>query len=72
MSIEALNAKMFVEQLVATKEAEAKEKAETAAKQAAGAKVGDVVVPDAPLQPANDPVASAKNERLSGGGVKRP
>ena len=67
-----MNAKMTVEQLVAAKEAEAKAKAEATAKKAAEAKVGDVAMLDAPPQPADDPVASAKNVEVSEGGAKLP
>ena len=67
---EAINAKVSVEQLVATKEAEAK--AEAAASKAAKAKVGDAVAPTAPPQPVDDPVVSAKDMEASAGGVKRP
>ena len=48
MSIEAINTKMSVEQLVAAKEAEAKVKAEVAANKTVGAEVGDVVASAAP------------------------
>ena len=72
--IEAINAKMSVEQLVATKEAEVKAKAEmeAAASRAAEAKVGDVVALTANLQPVDDPIISAKDMEVSPGGVKRP
>ena len=70
MCIEAINAKVSVEQLVANKEAEAK--AEAAAGKAAEAKVGDAVAPTAPPQPVDDPVVSAKDMEASAGGVKRP
>ena len=43
--IEAINAKVSVEQLVATKEAEAKAQVEAAASEAAEAKAGDVETP---------------------------
>ena len=72
LSIEAINAKMIVEQLVATKEAEAKAKAETAASKTAEAKVGDAVAPIAPKQSEDDPVVSAKDVEASTGGVKCP
>ena len=74
MCIEAINAKVSVEQLVATKEAKAKAKAEAeaAASKVAEAKVGDAVAPTAPPQPVDDPVVSAKDMEASAGGVKRP
>ena len=65
LALEAMNAKMTVEQLVAAKETEAEMKAELAASEIAKAKAGNVVAPAAlapavPKQPADVPVVSAE------------
>ena len=64
-----MNAKMTVEQLIAAKEAKAK--AELAANEDAKAKAEYVVVPAAPKQPADAPVAPTKIVEAPDGGVKR-
>ena len=72
LSIEAMNAKMSVEQLVASKEAEAKAKADAATSKAAETKVGDAVAPTAPAQPVGDCAVPTKDLEVPAGGVKRP
>ena len=72
LAIEAMNAKMSVEQLVAVKEAETKAKADVTASTVAEAEDGGVVAPVAPKQPVIDLVIPAKNMDPSAGGVKRP
>ena len=74
LALEAINAKMTVEQLVAAREAEAeaKAKAESSASETAKAKAGDAVAPAAPKQPADVPVISSETAKASAGGVKRP
>ena len=69
---EALNANMTVEQLVASREAEAKAKADASASETAKATAGDVATPAAPKQPVDDPVVPAKDVEAPAGGVKRP
>ena len=70
MALEAINAKMTVEQLVAAKEAEAK--AESAANETAKAGSGKVVAPASPKQPTDTSGAPTSVVEAPAGGVKRP
>ena len=71
LALEAINANMTVEQLVAAKEAEAKTKAVSAANEAAKAKCEYAMAPTAPKQPADAPIAPLEAAGTPAGGVKR-
>ena len=71
LAIEEMDAHLTVEQLVATKEGDAKAKAE-AANKAAEAKPEDAVAPTAPKQLADAPVVSAEVAESPACDVKRP
>ena len=70
MALEAMAANMTVEQLVATREAEGKAKAELAAMEAAKAKSEHVVEPSTLVQPSDAPVALTRAAETPAGGVK--
>ena len=72
LAVEAMNAKMSVEQLVAAKEAETKAKADVTASKVVETETGDVVAPAALKHPVIDPVVPAKTVVASAGGVKGP
>ena len=72
MALEAMNAHMTVEQLVAAKEAEVKAKAESAAIEAAKAKFEYAMAPTAPKHPAGAPIVPAEAVGSPACGVKRP
>ena len=71
LALEAMDANMTVEQLVASREAEGKAKAELAAMEAAKAKSEHVVEPTTLVQPSDAPVAPSRAAEMHAGGVKR-
>ena len=71
LALEAMNANMTVEQLVAAKEAEGRTKAESAAMEAAKAKSEHAVEPSTLVQPSDTPVAPMRATETPAGGMKR-